>query len=306
MKTLAGLAAVGLIPIAALAQDGSRVRTTIFRGAEVQYEVVNGLAVYGDIILGTAEEVATWDGRGRGWENGRPSGRIRTAVPKGPPYCIWPRGIVPYVIDADVPSRERQELLAAVREWDDKTVLRFIPREPQHRDYVRFTFGTPGGSWSCDDVAGKGIGETRLQVEPNDSAGNLLHVIGHKIGLEHENQRRDRDRWLTVFRDNIAETPLARSAWHVKLSSGRDISPYDYRSIMHYWFIEPLKQRNHARPYAAETIPPGMPFGADVGPTPELSPGDVDSVARMYGHIPAEHVIATNPQALRSSWTGSA
>lgn len=39
--------------------DGSRVRTTIFRGAEMPYEVVNGLAVYaGDIILGTVEEVA--------------------------------------------------------------------------------------------------------------------------------------------------------------------------------------------------------------------------------------------------------
>ena len=33
---------------------------------------------------------------------------------------------------------------------------------------------------------------------------------------------------------------------------------YDYRSIMHYRFIEPAKQRNHARPYAAETVPPGI------------------------------------------------
>ena len=198
------------------------------------------------------------------------------------------------MIDADVPVRERQELLEAIRTWDDRTVLRFVPREPQHRDYVRFTFGTPGGSWSCRDLDTGGIGETRLQVEPNDSSDNLLHVIGHKVGLEHENQRRDRDSWLTVFRDNIAETPLARSAWHPKLSGGADVGVYDYRSIMHYRFIEPRKQRNHARPYAAETIPPGMPYGA----AGELSPGDVDSVARMYGHIPAEHVISTNPAGL--------
>ena len=63
---------------------------------------------------------------------------------------------------------------------------------------------------------------------------------------------------------------------------------------MHYWFIEPQKQRNHARPYQAETIPPGMPFGA----ADELSPGDIDSVARMYGHIPSRHVVSTNPAGL--------
>lgn len=280
------------------AQDGPRVRVAIINGVELPYEVVEGLAVYaGDIILGTAEEVSRWTVQpsSRIWKRSPP---VRGAVPMGHTqsglFCTWPDGIVPYVIDADVPGRERQELLRAVREWDDKTVLRFIPREPQHRDYVRFTFGTPGGSWRCSDVEGDGIGETRLQVEPNDSSSNLLHVIGHKIGLEHENQRRDRDHWLTVFRENIAETPLARGAWHPRLGFGADVGVYDYRSIMHYGFIEPLKQRNHFRPYAADTIPPGMPFGT----AGELSPGDIDSVARMYGHIPGEHVIATNPPGL--------
>ena len=44
------------------AQDGTALRTTVFQGAEITYEVIDGLAIYeGDIILGTAAEVAAWN-----------------------------------------------------------------------------------------------------------------------------------------------------------------------------------------------------------------------------------------------------
>ena len=46
----------------ASAQDGSALRTTVFQEAEIAYEVIDGLAIYeGDIILGTAAEVAAWN-----------------------------------------------------------------------------------------------------------------------------------------------------------------------------------------------------------------------------------------------------
>ena len=286
-KRLAAVALTTFIATTAQAQDGSRVRTTMRFGMELSYEVVDGWAIHaGEIILGTADEVAKWG------TAPSPMGAVPTSDrPDGSP-CRWPNGIVPYVIDASVPEREALEVLKAVRTWDSETVLRFVERTPQQRDYVRFASGPLSGSSWCS--RGGPIGEHLVLVENGDSADNLLHVLGHTIGLEHENQRRDRDSWLAVFRDNIAETPYARDAWHPKRSFGPDIGPYDYRSIMHYWFIEPGKQRNHARPYAAETIPPGMPFGA----AGELSPGDVDSVARLYGHVPSEHTISTNPAGL--------
>ena len=297
VKTLATFVLpLTLIAMAAEAQDGSRIRTTTRFGTELPYEVVDGLAVYaGDIILGTAAEVAAWSDEPWRPASRRPTGRISNAVPTGyrqdGSFCLWPDGIVPYIVDDNVPQRERESVLGAIRIYNERTVIRFVAREPQHRDFLRFSLGPHSGAWICQD---EGLGEQMVVVETRDSVDNLLHVLGHAIGLEHENQRRDRDRWLTALHDNIAATPLAQSAWHPQLGFGPDIGVYDYRSIMHYRFIEPRKQRNHARPYSAETIPPGMPFGA----AGELSPGDVDSMARLYGHIPAEHVIATNPPGL--------
>ena len=298
MKTIAGFLLITVTAAGAYAQDGSRVRIAMIRGMELPYEVVDGLAVHaGDIILGTTEEVAAWSSErvqpGKPGNGGPPVAR---AVPNG--YfpsgllCTWPDGIVPYVIDDNVPRSLKAVILDAIRMWDTQTVLRFVERTPQHDRYQRYTMGSISGARICRQETGPV--EQVHQVALGDDLLSLLHNIGHQIGLEHEQQRRDRDHWLTVFRDNIAETPLARDAWHPRPDFGPDITPYDYRSIMHYWFIEPQKQRNHARPYQAETIPPGMPFGA----TAELSPGDIDAVARMYGHIPSEHVISTNPAGL--------
>ena len=239
----------------------------------------------GEIFLGPAEEAAAWSRQqSPGVTNAVPNQRRSDGT-----LCYWPDGIIPYVIDDGTP--ERENILRDIRTWDKETVLRFVERTPQHENWVRFTSGslTDTSTPLCREG---GIGEYIFLVNPGKSS--FLHEIGHLIGMEHENQRRDRDRYLTVFRENIAETPLARSAWHSQPGYGPDTGVYDYRSIMHYGYIEPNKQRNHARPLAAETIPPGMPFGG----TFEVSPGDADSVARMYGRIPDRHVISTNPSGL--------
>ena len=226
--------------------------------------------------------------------------KSQSAVPSGyrpdGSLCLWPNGIIPYVIDDSVPEREAMEVLEAIRIWDTKTVLQFVERTSRHERYLHFTRRSVPGIGICQEGAGAQV----VWVEQPDSVFNLLHVLGHAIGLEHENQRRDSNRWLTFISENISRHPVAwgawihRPTWHPQVRLPPDIGPYDYRSIMHYNFIEPQKQRNHSRPYMAETIPPGIPFGS----TGELSPGDVDSVARLYGHIPSEHVIATNPPGL--------
>ena len=271
---------------------------TVFRGRVFNYQVVDGMAVHaGDMILGTADEVARWTTERSLLADGLPG--TRGLAPAGfrqdGSPCLWPDGIIPYVIDDGVPGREK--ILRAIRAWDTKTVLRFVERTSQHEDYLRFTPGSVSGTWLC---AGNSPGNVIIQIEPGGSNYEvLLHGIGHAIGLEHEQQRRDRDRYVRVFSENIAATPYARGAWHPNVGLGPDIGPYDYRSIMTYPEFDHAKRRNHARTYLMGTIPPGMPFGGSpLGELAELSPGDIDSVARLYGRIPSRHVIATNPGGL--------
>ena len=281
----------------AAAQDGTALRTTVFRGAEIAYEVIDGLAIYdGDIILGTAEEVAGWGAEWSPQTGGLPP--ISRAAPPGRRQngapCLWPGGIIPYVIDDDVPGRDR--ILRAIREWDTKTILRFVERTSQ-QDYLHYTLGSVSGAWLC---AGDSPGNVVIQIGPGGSSYEvILHGIGHALGWAHEQQRRDRDRWVTVFSENIAATPYAQGNWHPDVGLGVDTGPYDYRSIMTYQAFDHNKRRNHARTLLMETIPPGIPFGGEaMGELSELSPGDIDSVARLYGHVPTEHVIATNPPGL--------
>ena len=238
----------------------------------------------GDIILGTAEEAAAHAPKR---VRRRPFDVRSTQLAPVPPELLWPRGIIPYVIDGDVPHPEW--ILEAMRLWNEKTVVEFVDRTTQ-RDYLRFAVREVGG---CTAVSGRGWdgGERIMPISPTGcSVPITLHELGHVIGMGHESQRRDRDRYLQVFSENIHP---AEHNWNVSWFNVADIGAYDYRSVMHYTFFS-ADQRHHGHILMAETIPSGMPMGQTV----ELSPGDVDSVSRLYGHQPRGHVVSTNPAGL--------
>ena len=297
MRTLAGFVLIGLISIGeAWAQDGSRLRTTMFLGAELPYEVVDGWAVHGgDIVLGTAEDAAARAPRSLSDARRPPIYRLAPY----PSEVLWPGGIVPYVIDDDVPHPEW--IVEAIGIWNEKTVLQFVERTTE-RDYLRFAVRDAG----CFGVFGRGFdgGEQIMPVAPGGCPVPItLHELGHAIGMWHEQQRKDRDRYVRVFRENI-DPGDGRGQWHPQELAGPDIGRYDYRSVMHYTFSSD-DLRRHGHILMADTIPPGMPMGQTVEWSPgdidwvaSLSPGDIDSVARLYGHVPAEHVVSTNPAGL--------
>ncbi len=270
LAALAGLPAQSPAP----AVSAPDVRSSWYRGRWVSYEVRNGLAIYqGDIILGTAEELEV------------ARGQAEKASAVAAASSLWPDGLVPYVLDANLTAALRSSILEAIAHWSAKTPLRFAERTTES-SYVRFV--RDAGSGLCTSPVGRTGGEQRISLDDGCTTGNIIHEIGHTAGLWHEQSRADRDSFVEVLYQNIDKR--YRYNFDLELANEVDLGPYDFASIMHYGTYN--FSRN-GRP-TLETIPPGIPIGG----REELSPGDINAVRRLYGQPAETTTIATHPAGL--------
>jgi hypothetical protein len=240
----------------------------------VRYAEIDGQALFeGDIRLGSAREVARGDA-------GRAEGRATAVVITGGQYR-WPLGTLAYEIDPALPDKTR--VTDAMAHWSSKTKIRFVERTAANRsvlpDYVRFFDG--GGCWS--EVGRRG-GKQELSIGPTCKVGNVIHEIGHALGLWHEQSREDRNRFVTVHPENVLPHALHNFDQHVE--DGDDLGPYDYGSIMHY-------PRDAFSRNGLATVVPIEP-DVEIGQRQALSAGDRKAVAALYGSE-----LAKRPKAKR-------
>jgi uncharacterized protein (TIGR03437 family) len=182
-------------------------------------------------------------------------------------------------------------LLAAIDYWNTIAPFKILPRTSEP-NYV--TFRKIEVDAACSSSVGMVGGQQFVNVTPSCTTGSAIHELGHAWGLMHEQERADRDAYVTILYDNIDK----RFRNNFDQGAGDvDAGYYDYDSIMHY--AATGFSRNFRDTIA--TVPPGIPIGQRVG----LSAGDTDGVRRLYGAIPTETTITSTPTGLTLTIDGA-
>lgn len=188
---------------------------------------------------------------------------------------LWPGGILPYQISSQLPNPQR--VLDAINHWNTNLqgVIQLVPRTAQN-DYVYFTPVSSGCAATVGYSAGRGAHPVQLGTECG--SGNVAHEIGHIVGLDHEQNRLDRDNFVTINYGSI----LAGFDGNFQVNpSSQNYEQYDFGSIMHYGLY--AFSRDGSRTILPRVVVPPNIF---IGQRQGLSIGDINSVRVMYGSAP--------------------
>ncbi|KAK1968928.1 zincin [Colletotrichum sublineola] len=209
------------------------------------------------------------------------------------PLQLWNAGEIPYILEK-LPHDLSNSIRDAMRQWEQSTCIRFIPKKDQaawvnFKKYDQGCFASQLGSplsgemivnldypnaW--EDFATLGTYKGCLD------AGTPAHELGHVIGLTHEHQRPDRDRYIRVLTNRVEEDNLGQ--FTIQATADTSV-PFDYNSIMLY-DTKAFAKHNWLTPLVGEaSFKTTMETVTDkkIDPWHEPTPNDLKAVNNGYG-----------------------
>jgi hypothetical protein len=277
-------------------QPSPEVRSGTWNGKPLTYQVRYGMAVVeGDIILGPVAMMGSGS-------TGSSVATSQSAAPKesglGPVHTdglansytsngLWPLvngvHIIPYIT-----TGSSANLTGALTYFNQQFAgfIQFQPRNGQ-ANYVNITV-EGGGNEGFSNVGMVG-GEQSMTCGEGCDVTTWVHEMGHTLGLLHEHQRPDRGSYITLDLAN-ADLPNVPGNFTLPTYNYQEIGLYDLASIMEYGTFDFSKSGLPV----IETIPAGMPLSNNTG----YSAGDIDAIERLYGAIPSQVTVTTNPSGL--------
>jgi len=153
-----------------------------------------------------------------------------------------------------------------MEEFQKKTCIKFRPKTSSDRAYIQLQNGA-----GCDSYVGRvgGKQDVNLNIQGCLSHSTIVHELGHAIGFLHTHQRQDRDNFIKVNFENIANE--YRDQWDKE--RGRNLVPYDTTSVMHY---DSYAASKNGKPTMVTKS------GGIIKDPPGLSSNDVKAIKLLY------------------------
>ncbi|XP_078540503.1 embryonic protein UVS.2-like isoform X4 [Lissotriton helveticus] len=173
------------------------------------------------------------------------------------------------IVDSNKAGRHQALIREALEDFNTLTCIKLVNRTTE-TDYLSIT--SANGCWS---YIGKVGGGQTVSLEESScmSKGIIQHEVDHSLGFFHEHVRSDRDEYVDVQLQNIAEGEWGN--FRKQETNNLDL-PYDFESVLHYGRYTFSKT-----PGQPSIIPKPDP-NVEIGQRYGLSPLDVAKLNKLY------------------------